>query len=666
MNMKRFLLSILCCLLAVVSGYAEEATLSFADKAQRTSLSTASQTWEQNGVIFTNEKGSGNNVADYANPVRCYQNSIIKVECSLGNITKIVFTCGSSDYAGALKKSVDDYTVEQSGSTVTVTLDGTTNSLKIPKLSAQVRLNKIAVTYVVTGNSKPVTPTLTAGRNFVGSMKVEISCATEGAEIYYTTGDSEPTEAYTEPFEITETTTVKAIAVNEAGKSNVATATYTRVAASPIISFDDKATYTITPAQGTTARYTLNGKTPNENSDECPETLTLKADATLQVIAFDEDGYASPVVKEIFKLQTSDSSGSGSSAGTATLVTSDADIAVGDQVVIVASGYNYALSTTQNNNNRGQVAITKNGDNVTLEEGVQILTLEEGTTSGSFAFNTGSGYLYAASSGSNHLKTQTTNNANGSWSIVIAADGVATVKAKGSNARNMLQYNQTSSLFSCYASDKPQKPISLYKVNLATVEDYDLNVSSAGWATLYLGYNTVIPEDVTCYVISEVTAESATLTDVTGLLPANTGRLLPANTGVIVKAKEGTYTFEVTDESATVEKKLLEGTTQNQYIDGEAYVLGMVDGVVGLYKAEMAGGVFLNNANKAYLPVSALTASAQGAKALKFRFDDQTTGINGVATGKKPEVIFDLYGRKVNNATAPGLYIINGKKVMVK
>ena len=92
----------------------------------------------------------------------------------------------------------------------------------------------------------------------------------------------------------------------------------------------------------------------------------------------------------------------------------------------------------------------------------------------------------------------------------------------------------------------------------------------------------------------------------------------------------------------------------------------MVDGVVGLYKAEMNGGVFLNNANKAYLPVSALTASAQGAKALKFRFDDQTTGINGVATGKKPEVIFDLYGRKVNNATAPGLYIINGKKVMVK
>ena len=97
-------------------------------------------------------------------------------------------------------------------------------------------------------------------------------------------------------------------------------------------------------------------------------------------------------------------------------------------------------------------------------------------------------------------------------------------------------------------------------------------------------------------------------------------------------------------------------------------VLAKVDGVVGFYKAEMnqlEGTAFLNNANKAYLPVSALPASAQNAKALKFDFG--TTGVEGVKVeteGKK--VIYDLSGRRVNDMTAPGFYIVNGKKVLVK
>ena len=563
--------------MAVVSGYAEEATatLTFDNTSKRTTFTTSQQVWEENGITFTNNKSaSTNDVANYAKPARFYASSSIKLTCS-GEITKIVFDCNSSAYATALKNSIGSTaTTSVSSDKVTVTLDGSSDSFTIAKLTAQVRMDAVTVTYNDTGSevSKPATPILTAGRNFIGSMEVEISCATGDAVIYYTTDGTEPTEeseSYSEAFEITETKTVKAIAVNEAGASNVATAEYTRVAATPVINFEN-ATFeesvevTIKAAEGTTAYYTLNGKTPNEDSDEFPETLTLKADATLQVIAYDEDGYASPVVKQAFKKAASGSAGSGSSSTTATLVEAVTGLAAGDQIVIVAAESNAALSTNQKSNNRGQTGITKSDDKsvVTfLTEDIQILTLEKGTVDGTFAFNTGSGYLYAASSSSNNLKTQTTNNANGSWSISIA-DGVATVIAQGSNTRNCMQYNKSNALFACYGSAS-QDAISLYKVNLATVEPYVLNVSSAGWATLYLGYDVTIPEDVTCYAISEVTAESATLTDVTGLLPANTGRLLPANTGVIVKAKEGTYTFEVTDESATVEKKFLEGTTQN-------------------------------------------------------------------------------------------------------
>lgn len=60
--------------------------------------------------------------------------------------------------------------------------------------------------------------------------EVAITCATEGASIYYTTDGSTPTNAstlYTGAITINETTTINAIAYKGADKSSVTTATYT-------------------------------------------------------------------------------------------------------------------------------------------------------------------------------------------------------------------------------------------------------------------------------------------------------------------------------------------------------------------------------------------------------------------------------------------------------
>lgn len=143
------------------------------------------------------------------------------------------------------------------------------------------------------------------------------------------------------------------------------------------------------------------------------------------------------------------------------LVTDVNDLQVGDYVIIAAKSANYALSTEQKTNNRGQCAITKTGDYAIVGDNVQYLTLEEGTVDGTFAFYTGSGYLYAASSSENHLKTQTKNDANGSWTITIS-NGTASVVANGSNTRKVMQYNGTSALFACYSSAS-QSGIALYK-----------------------------------------------------------------------------------------------------------------------------------------------------------------------------------------------------------
>ncbi len=145
-----------------------------------------------------------------------------------------------------------------------------------------------------------------------------------------------------------------------------------------------------------------------------------------------------------------------------TLVTDVADLQVGDRIVIVAKNVDKALSVTQNKNNRATAAVTKTGNTVSFNDDTQIIVLEAGNKSGTYAFNVGNGYLYAASSSSNYLRTETTLSDNSSWTIEIDATGVATIKAQGSNARNWMRYNPNNALFAVYASG--QDDILIYEL----------------------------------------------------------------------------------------------------------------------------------------------------------------------------------------------------------
>lgn len=160
------------------------------------------------------------------------------------------------------------------------------------------------------------------------------------------------------------------------------------------------------------------------------------------------------------------------------LVTDADALTVDSKIIIVAKDYDYALSTTQNNNNRGQAAVTKGENKIENPgDGVQIITVEEGNKTGTLAFNVGAGYLYAASSSSNHLRTETALSDNSSWQVSIA-DGTATIVAQGTNTRNTMQYNQSSSIFSCYAS-ATQKAVVIYKLQgSGTVKENYLEVST--------------------------------------------------------------------------------------------------------------------------------------------------------------------------------------------
>lgn len=149
------------------------------------------------------------------------------------------------------------------------------------------------------------------------------------------------------------------------------------------------------------------------------------------------------------------------------LVKNVADLTPGSQVVIAAKDFDYAVSTTQNSNNRAAAGIAKEGDFIVdPNPNVEVFEVETGAAEGTFAFRSTDtdGYIYAAggTGTSNYMKTTKTKDVTSSWTVTITDTGKATIKcAESTVKRNTLMFNDGSSIFSCYASN--QKDVVIYK-----------------------------------------------------------------------------------------------------------------------------------------------------------------------------------------------------------
>ena len=197
---------------------------------------------------------------------------------------------------------------------------------------------------------------------------------------------------------------------------------------------------------------------------------------------------------------------------TYTLVTDVADLTLGSEVIIVANDADLAMSTTQNTNNRGQAAVTKTSNTIsTPAADVQVFTIENGNIAGTYAFSTGTSYIYAVS-GSNYLRTQATLDDTGSWAVSITNAGVATIKSVGTTDTRIIRHNSTSNLFSCYTGGQndvaiykkdgsgsgaitPKEPVSL-TISGATTS-YDVNDTYSFDGTVELLYTDTSTETLT-------------------------------------------------------------------------------------------------------------------------------------------------------------------------
>ena len=574
--------------MACINIHAEEVTFNFKSLYGNATLSSIDSK-TVNGITISCAKNSSQNAPAFNKDgtLRLYYASngqggsaTFTIDGTTKKITKAVITATTTP---TVKYSVDGGNLTSgtwSSKTMTISGISASNTLMIQNANTsntQLRISSIVLTVESTqsgGSDEPETPvapdapTLTASCSFYNAMDVEITNNTVGATVYYTTDGSEPTvnngEIYSASFEITETTTVKAIAVKDELESEVVSATYTK---------------NVVP-QG-----------------EVIDVLTRE----LTGVTSGSTTYSSWTGKK-----------------------SNSSAVYGGK----SAGSNNAIQLRSRDSNEG-IVTTVSGGKVK-----KIIVEWQGNTADGRTLN-----VY----GKNGAYTDPTDlfdNSKYGTKLGTIVKGTSTeLEITGNYTYVGLRSNDGA----------------MYITSIAIIWEVAEEPTSDTWGSLYYPVPVEIPSSVKAYIVTAANNSYVTLQQVTGVLPAGTG--------VIYNGEWGSPVF-TSGEFANLDENLLKGTVAASYITEEAYVLAKVDGEVGFYKAQMNGGVFLNNANKAYLPANAVPAAVQGASGFKFRFE--TTGVEQVEVAKGVKAIYDLSGRKVNDMKAPGLYIVNGKKVLVK
>ncbi len=225
-------------------------------------------------------------------------------------------------------------------------------------------------------------------------------------------------------------------------------------------------------------------------------------------------------------------------------------------------------------------------------------------------------------------------------------------------------YNEVTAVYKVSADGNvtitPSDWMRFYGITVATNSNNAVTVSSAAYATIVTTGNVDFSKTpgVTAYKAS-INGTSLVLSEVTAA---------PINTPLIIAADAASYVLAITTSTpSAVEDNDLKAAsvdiTQADATPGKTiYVLNKVDDVVCFYKLSATGTL---KAGKAYVELD----STSGANALNFFINDEqeTDGIKAVNESefKFKEGIYDMQGRKVVRPTK-GLYIVNGKKVVIK
>ena len=364
----------------------------------------------------------------------------------------------------------------------------------------------------------------------------------------------------------------------------------------------------------------------------------------------------------------------------------------GVYAMVINNGFAFTgdIKSGKSNYSSTQFSFDKSGIATSAPDDICELTLQK-KDNGFSMYNAQYGYLYAKASYKENLAWHESET---SYWYCKSTTGWC-YKAKDAYLRgyNTVQSGYFNTYGNKYSEDVyfAQKISSAsYTTTIASAPSYTAKAitlkaeaSNAYWATFSCSEPTFFPKAV---AVNAITVAEGRIIANADIFESSTdvaigdgtlsGVYVPANTGVLIKSSESNITCYVVsnknvsaiDESQNMLKPApTNGGVFTSAPDKIYYKLAYDDFIhkkdLGFYYGADAGSAFYVKAETAYLAVP--TAKAEGAKA--FVLDDETTAINGISTrNNQAETVYNLNGQRVASMAKPGLYIVNGKKVVRK
>ena len=337
----------------------------------------------------------------------------------------------------------------------------------------------------------------------------------------------------------------------------------------------------------------------------------------------------------------------GASVGGFTKITSESELTDGDYLIVCESqnvAFNGKLETLDATSNYINVTISSN--TIASSDATNDAVFTYDATAKTLLSN--SGKYIGRTQNKNGLDAGTTAMTN---TITFNGDGDAVIT---SSAGPSLQFNKTSGQTRFRYFTGTQEEVQLYKKSAAT--SYDITIGATGYKTLISAISATLPAGVTAYKAVSTDAGKIQLTSVASI---------KAGSAYVLKGAAGNHTLTVTDSPEEPTGNILEVSTDET--SNGVYVLSNGSNGVGFYKW-MGGSL---GAGRAIVPASAVIGGARDFLGFEF----ETTAIENVKTqnvdgqffdgAKCGAAIYNLAGQRVAQPTK-GLYIVNGRKVIIK
>lgn len=367
------------------------------------------------------------------------------------------------------------------------------------------------------------------------------------------------------------------------------------------------------------------------------------------------------------------------------LVTNASQLVADEKYIITSKDATYAMGYQRENNRHAVSIVNKMEGNYIIDipiaskkgqkDMVYELTLGGEVRKWTFYDETYPGYLYAAGKkktggNDNYLKCKASIDNKAKASINIASGfSISITFAIKEDIPNILQYYSNSNLFSCYASG--QTAIRLYRKVKHIAQ---LSVSKYGYTTYTSQeYSYSMPEGCQGFVVTKEN-NGIKLTE-----KYKSGDAVPAKTPLLIKAEPGTYPIYQTVRKAVAPaegENLLRGEFDAEgniayglENEGNYYYYKLTTknkANFGFYFGTADGGPFkMSNTSRAYL----VLPREQSSSVKSLVLDDAIleTAVS-LPTESKPTDghTYDLSGRLCQGKLVPGIYIQNGRKIVVK